>query len=122
MPGSRTDVRRLGRLPTATGAIARLAYAQARQSGIEVAPLLEKAKLTERQIKDRAARINVRHQIQFLNLVADSLGDDFLGFHLAQIPDLRSLGLIYYVAASSETLGDALRRGTRYAQSPTRDW
>jgi AraC-like DNA-binding protein len=109
------EPKRIGTLPTATGKIARLAYARARQAGIELKPLLTKAGLTDRQLEDPDARMSVERQIQFLNLVADALQDEFLGFHLAQSGDLRELGLIYYVAASSETLGDALQRAARYS-------
>ncbi len=109
------DTKRLGALPTASGAITRLAYGSARKAGIELKPLLMKAGLTDQQIKDRNARLAVSNQITFLNLVANALGDEFLGFHLAQLPDLRELGLLFYVAASSETLGDALRRAARYS-------
>ena len=109
------EIKPLGALPTAAGGIARLAYARARRAGIELMPLLKKAGLTGHQVKDRGARLPVQHQIQFLNLVADALQDEFLGFHLAQLPDLRELGLLFYVAASSETLGDALQRAARYA-------
>jgi AraC-like DNA-binding protein len=38
-----------------------------------------------------------------------------IGFHVAQSFDLREMGLLYYVAASSESLGDALRRLERYS-------
>jgi AraC-like DNA-binding protein len=92
----------------------RLAHARARQAGIALEPLLAKAGLTERQVLDRGARIKVRNQIDFLNLVAPAVDDPFLGFHLAQTCELRELGLLYYVAASSRTLGDAWRRGARY--------
>jgi AraC-like DNA-binding protein len=112
---SNVDTKRLGALPTATGAIARLAYARARRAGIDLKPLLQKAGLTYQQITDRGARLAVQRQIEFLNVAAEALGDEFLGFHLAQLPDLRELGLLYYVAASSETLGDALRRAARYS-------
>jgi AraC-like DNA-binding protein len=61
------------------------------------------------------ARLRVRDQINFLNLAADELKDDLLGFHLALSPDLREIGWLYYVAASSETMGEALQRGTRYS-------
>ncbi len=107
--------RRLGTLPTATGAIARLAYACARRAGIDLKPLLQKAGLTYQQINDRRTRLGVQQQIEFLNLAAKGLADEFLGFHLAQEPDLRELGLLFYVVASSETLGDALRRAARYS-------
>ncbi|MBZ9653827.1 AraC family transcriptional regulator ligand-binding domain-containing protein [Phyllobacterium lublinensis] len=40
--------------------------------------------------------------------------DDWFGLTLANDFDLRELGLLYYVAASSERLGDALKRLDRY--------
>ena len=39
---------------------------------------------------------------------------DILGFHLARNFDLREIGLVYYVIASSERLADALLNGKRY--------
>jgi hypothetical protein len=108
------DHRSLGALPTAAGGITRLAYAHARRAGVDPAPLLARAELTERQVLDRGARIEVRHQIEFLNLVAGALADPLLGFHLASAPDLRELGLLYYVIASSDTFGGAWRAGARY--------
>jgi hypothetical protein len=65
-------------------------------------------------MRDPFARITVRRQIRFLNLAADALQDELLGFHLAQTLEFRGFGLLYYVAASSETMGDALRRIARY--------
>jgi AraC-like DNA-binding protein len=107
--------KRLGALPTATGGITRFAHARARAAGIALAPLLKKAGLSGQEIADRGARIAVHRQIRFLDLVADAVGDALFGFHLAHAPDLRELGLIYYVAASSENLGEALRRTARYS-------
>jgi AraC-like DNA-binding protein len=109
------EAKRLGALPTAAGWVARLAYARARRAGIELKPLLKKAGLTDQRIRDRSARLPVHHQIEFLNLAANALQDEFLGFHLAQLPDLRELGLLFYVAASSETLGAALQRAAHYS-------
>jgi AraC-like DNA-binding protein len=86
-----------------------------REAGIELAPLLAKAGLTSRQIEDSKARISVESQIRFLVLAANALNDKFLGFHLAVDYDLREIGLLYYVLASSEVLGDALRRAERYS-------
>ena len=48
------------------------------------------------------------------SFVAAAMNDDLFGFHLAQTPDLRQIGLLYYVLTSSETFIDALRRGARY--------
>jgi AraC-like DNA-binding protein len=109
------DVKRLGALPSAVGTIARLAYARTVAAGIDVGPLLKKAGLTPQQIDDTSVRLNVRDQINFLNLAAEALNDDLLGFHLALPPDLREIGLLYYVSASSDTLAQVLRRAARYS-------
>lgn len=106
---------RLCTISTATGTITRLAYARAVTAGIEVEPLLRKAGFTRRQIEDTDTRLSVQRQIRFLNLTANALQDEFLGFHIAQPADLRELGLLYYVPASSDILGDALRRVARYS-------
>jgi AraC-like DNA-binding protein len=106
---------RLGTLPNATGTLTRLAYAHAKANGVDVRPLLQQANLTQHQITNTDLRLGVHDQISFLNLVAKALQDDLLGFHLAQLPDLRELGFLYYVSASSENLGDALHQLTRYA-------
>jgi AraC-like DNA-binding protein len=47
--------------------------------------------------------------------LAAAVGDELLGFHLAQNFDLRDIGMLYYVMASSSTLGDALERTSRYS-------
>ena len=57
----------------------------------------------------------VENQIKFLNVVADELPDPLLGIHLAEDIDLRQIGLVYYVIASSRTLGEALARLARYS-------
>jgi AraC-like DNA-binding protein len=109
------DAKRLGSLPNASGGITRLAYARAKGAGIDVGSLLMKAGLTPHQIEDPGARLKVRDQISFLNLAANALQDEFLGFHLAQSLDLREMGLLYYVSASSEMLSVALQRAARYS-------
>ena len=104
-----------GHFPNASGGIARLAFARAKATGISVEPLLKGAHLTLSQMDNPQAHLKVRDQIQFLNLVAGALADDYLGFHLAQTPDLREFGLFYYVLASAETLMDAFERAARYS-------
>jgi hypothetical protein len=85
-------------------------------NGLDPRPLLKKANLTLHQIEDANHRLSVSNQIKFLNLTAAELGDPLLGFHLAHhTTDLRELGFLYYVAASSDFLGDALQRLARYA-------
>jgi len=107
--------RRAERLPVATGGISRLAYKRAQALGFDPEAQLQKAGLTREQIENPRAPIKVRDQIKFLNLVASALDDDFLGFRLAQACDLREIGLLYYVLASSEMLTDALQRAVRYS-------
>jgi AraC-like DNA-binding protein len=71
--------------------------------------------LTTQQIKNSSVRIGARNQIKLLNLVADALKDEYLGVRLAQAYDLRELGLLYYVPASSDTFSEALKRVARYS-------
>jgi hypothetical protein len=92
---------RLSSLPTASGTIARAAYARALEARLEVKPLLKSANLTPHEIKNSHVRMPVKNQIQFLSTVADKLADPFLGIHLAEDIELREMGLPYYVIASS---------------------
>jgi AraC-like DNA-binding protein len=113
--GSRLRLGRVGSFPTASGGIARAAHARALEFGLDATPLLKSAGLTHRQISTPEVRISARRQITFLNAVSAALDDDFLGVHLAQTIDLRELGLVYYVLASSDNLGNALSRLARYS-------
>jgi AraC-like DNA-binding protein len=106
---------RFGAIPSAAGTLSRHASARARAAGIDVAPFMAKAGVTRQQVEDDNVRIAVRGQIRFVQLVADALQDDLLGFHLAESVDLRELGLAYYVPASCESLGDALHSLERYS-------
>lgn len=105
----------LSAIPSCAGLITRLACARAREVEIDLAPILRRARLTEAEIADDDIALSVRSQIDCLNSIAEALGDKLLGFHLVQEMDLRRLGFLYYVARSSETLGDALRRTARYS-------
>jgi AraC-like DNA-binding protein len=106
---------RIHTIPSATGGIARRVYMRMCEAGLHAAPLLTKAGISVEQIEDRDVRLTVRSQIKFLELGATALRDDFLGFHLARDVDLREIGLLYYVLASSDILNDALRRAARYS-------
>jgi len=105
----------LSAIPTASGGIARAAYDQLTRTAIDVEPLLRQAGLTVQQARDPGIRIAVSSQIKFLNVAARALRDEFLGIKLAQRLDLRELGLLYYVPASSHTLGAAMRNLARYS-------
>ena len=109
-----TDGGDFGKLPKADGVIARLAYARAVEAGVDAPALLAKAGLTAHQIEDRTTRIRANYQIAFLDLTARALKDDCLGFEIARNFEVRELGWLHYVMASSSRLGDALQRAERY--------
>ena len=113
---TRRLIQRLSDLPTAQGGLSRLAADRVRTAGIKIEPLLARVGLTIEQINDPERRISASNQIAFLQAAAEALNDDLLGFALAQEFDLRDLGLLYYVMASSDTLGDALKRVARYSR------
>jgi AraC-like DNA-binding protein len=103
-------------IPSATGGIARLACAGLRKSGKDVRHVLSAAGLSVQELNDSAARLAARTQLKVLDLAAEELRDDFFGFHLARSFDLREIGLVYYVMASSEYLAEAFRNCVRYSK------
>jgi hypothetical protein len=106
----------LASIPTAQGGLSRLAIARLTSAGLPVEPLLKRAGLTPEVIADPEERLSVQSQIALLDEAAIALKDDSLGFTLARNFDPREIGLLYYVMASSQTLGDALKRVARYSQ------
>src|SRR6516225_5952092 len=112
---SRAKVRHLALQPDALGVATRLAAVRLREAGVVLKPLLRSAGLSASQITMKDLRVGVASQIRFLELAAKALNDPLLGFRLARDADLRLVGLLYYVAASSQTLGDALDRAERYS-------
>src|SRR3954453_181025 len=113
-PMPQSDPHRPG-LPTATGALARLAAQEARAAGLDLGPLLKSAGLTAAQIEDADERLSVKAQMAFVEAVARAMGRDRLGFELGREFDLRRIGLLYYVAASSENLVEAVQRIERFS-------
>ena len=111
-PGSR----RIDSIPSASGGLARLVCERLREEAIPLAPLLSKAGLNAAQIDNSSVRVEARSQVKILDLAADALQDDLLGFHLAGEYDLREIGLLYYVLASSDIMIDALQKAARYGR------
>jgi len=105
---------RIGTRPGAEGTLSRLAYERAKAAGIDVTPLMVKAGVTRQQVEQEDVWLAAEGQVKLVELIADALQDDLLGFHLAHDVDLREIGLLYYVLNSSDLLGDAFRRGERY--------
>ena len=110
-----SGVRRINAHPSAAGTLSQLAGARASAAGIDVTPLMVKAGVTRQQVEDDSVRLTAQGQVRFVELVAEAMQDDLLGFHLARDYDLREIGLLYYVLNSSELLGDALSRAERYS-------
>jgi AraC-like DNA-binding protein len=104
------------RIPSATGGIARLACAWLDEMGKDPIGILSKAGVTREEARNPAIRLEARTQIKLLELAAEEVQDEWLGFHLARSFDLRKIGLVYYVIASSDHLADALRNAERYSQ------
>jgi AraC-like DNA-binding protein len=114
MHSSRPKTFRL--MPSATGGIARLACSRLREHGKNVRAVLSKAGLPLEKADDPTIRLQVSTQIKVLDLAAEELRDEILGFHLARSFDLREIGLVYYVIASSEQLAGALSNAERYSR------
>ena len=108
--------RDLASIPMAGGGLSRLAIARLKSAGVPVAPLLKRVGLRPEVIADPEERLSVRSQIGLLDAAASALKDDCLGFTLARDHDPREIGLLYYVMASSQTLGDGLKRVARYSR------
>ena len=100
----------------AQGGLARLAIARLKSAGVPVVPLLRRVGLTPEVVADPEERLIVRSQITLLDEAAIALKDDCIGFTMARDFDLREIGLLYYVMASSQTLGEALKRLARYSK------
>jgi AraC-like DNA-binding protein len=93
----------------------RLACAYAQRSGYDLSPLLRRFGLAPKDIEDDNVPIAVTTQIDLLNRLAEALNDKLLGFHIGNEFNLRATGFLYYAAASSETLGEALLKIGRYS-------
>jgi hypothetical protein len=83
--------------------------------GIDPAPLLSRSGVSKADLSHHT-RISVLSQIDFLGQISRATKDTWIGLTLAQDFDLREIGMLYYVAGSARTLGDALRRIERYAR------
>jgi AraC-like DNA-binding protein len=114
--GSSNFEQGLTSLPTARGGLSRLVIARLQTAGVPVAPILRLVGLTPELIAEPDERLSVRSQIALLDEAAVALKDDCIGFTLARDHDPRAIGLLYYVMASSRTLGEALKRLARYSK------
>ncbi len=102
-------------MPTSIGLMAHLAVAHLERHGKDPAPLLALSGLSQAALASRQ-RIKVRAAIDFVERASRAVEDDWLGLTLAADFDLREIGMLYYVAASSQLFRDALKRLDRYVR------
>ncbi|MDQ0322847.1 AraC-like DNA-binding protein [Pararhizobium capsulatum DSM 1112] len=107
-------IRGLTTVPTGMGLAVRLAVVHLERLGIDPAPILAQVGLSEAHVANRKRVSNIA-QIEFLGRVSHATKDSWIGLTLARDFDLRQIGMLYYVVASSHCLGDALRRLERYS-------
>ena len=84
-------------------------------NGIDAEPLLSKAELSRSQLSQDAGGISAASQCRFLDLAATAANDQLLGLHVAAEMDIRNAGLLFYLAAASATVTEALKHLARYA-------
>ena len=101
-------------LPTVTGFAARLVIRALRRRNVAIAPLLQRANLSEHDFDNRQHRISAIGQGQLLEDAAEALDDSALGLHLAKQANPREAGLLFYVASAAKNIGDALALFERY--------
>jgi AraC-like DNA-binding protein len=82
---------------------------------IDAAPLLAKAGLSRGQLSQGDRGVSIASQYRLLELAATETNDPLLGFHLAAEMDLRDAGVLFYLAASSATVSEAVENLARYA-------
>ena len=83
--------------------------------GIDAEPLLAQAELSRAQLAQDPGGVAVGAQHRFLELAASAVDDSLLGLHVAAEMDLRDIGLLFYLSASSATVADAIEQLAQYA-------
>ena len=104
------------RLPTVTGFATRCAAVALRKHNVAIAPLLERAGISEHDFDNRQHRISAAAQSEFLERAAEALGDSAFGLHLAEAANPREAGLLFYVASAAKNLSEALGLAERYCR------
>ena len=85
------------------------------RDGIAAEALLSKAQLSRGQLAQDSDGISVASQHRFLEFAAIETNDPLLGLHVAAEMDLRDAGILFYLAAASATVAEALEHLVRYA-------
>ena len=85
------------------------------RNGLDAEPVLLRAELSRGQLSQDSGGISVASQHRFLEFAAIETNDSLLGLHVAAEMDLRDAGILFYLAAASATVADALEHLARYA-------
>ena len=87
------------------------------RNGFDAEPLLSESELSRSQLTQDTVGVSVESQHRFLELAASEMNDPLLGLHVAAEMDLRDIGLLYYIVASSATVAESLEYLRRYAST-----
>ncbi len=103
------------------GTAARETLAYLDRAGAGAEPLLAKAGLSREQLLHESGAVSAASQYRFLELAATQIDEPLLGLRLAAEMDLRSAGILFYLAASSASVEQALAQIVRFAATTNED-
>ena len=106
-------------LPTVTGFAAKQAIEVLRHHDVAPAPLLHRARISERDLAADDAtpldhRISAIGQGRFLDYAAEAMDDSAFGLHLAERTNPRDAGILFYIASGAKDINEALVLFARY--------
>ena len=103
-------------LPTVTGIAAKLTLAVLKRRNVAVAPLLQRAGLSDHDFDGLQHRISAASQAKFLEFAAEAVDDSAFGLHLVEDADPREEGLLFYVTSAAPNIREALSLFARYSR------
>lgn len=104
------------RLLWTQGFAARETLSYLERRGIDAEPALRGAGFSRRQLSRNDIRVPVASQYRFLELAATAADDELLGLHVGAEMDLRSMGLLFYLTGSTQTVSKALHHLAYYSK------
>jgi AraC-like DNA-binding protein len=87
------------------------------RKGIDAESALFAARLSRRKLSRDNIGVSVASQYRFLELAAVEANDQFLGLHVAAEMDLRSIGILFYLTGSAQTVSEALENLAHYSRT-----
>jgi AraC-like DNA-binding protein len=103
------------------GIAAREAMHYLDRHGIDTEPLFAKAEISRAQLLQNPVGISAASQHRFLELAAVEADEPLLGLHVAAAMDLREFGLLFYLAASTATVAEAVQHLALYAATTSQE-